>query len=119
MPKFMADECFSGPIIRAMRAFGFDVKRSAESLPAAGDEEVLAAAFAQQRVLLTEDFDFGELCVRFKLRACGVVIAAVKELPEATQCRRVVQALEQLGDQVDGSLVTIEPARVRLRPLEA
>ena len=34
---FMADECFSGPLIRAMKEAGFDVIRSADFEPAAPD----------------------------------------------------------------------------------
>ena len=44
-----------------MRAAGYDVPRSADTNPAAPDELVLALAFAQSRVLLTEDNDFGDL----------------------------------------------------------
>jgi Domain of unknown function (DUF5615) len=43
--KFLADECFSNSIVRALVAAGFDVKRSQELLPGAADELVLALAY--------------------------------------------------------------------------
>ena len=117
MVRFLADECFSGPLIRAIRGAGFDVVRSADTHPAASDEHVLALAFAQNRILLTEDNDFGDLVVRFGLPAHGVVRVAVKALPKPDQAARVVKALNGLGDKVRGAMITIEPNRTRARPI--
>ena len=117
MIGFFTDECFSGRIVIALKAAGFDVVRAADVCPAGNDETVLAFAHAQGRILLTEDFDFGELCIRLGLPAHGVVIVAVKELSPANQVVRVVDCLSNLGARLNGAFVTIEPARVRVRPL--
>ncbi len=117
MVAFFTDECFSGKIVKDLRAAGYDIVRAVDVCPAGDDEVVLAAAHAQGRVLLTEDYDFGELCVRFVLPTHGVVIVAVKALSAARQGARVVQCLSHLGDRVLGAFVTIEPARLRSRPL--
>jgi len=58
MPRYLADECFSGPMLRALLKAGFDVKRSADIAPGASDPEVLALAYNNGRILLTEDADF-------------------------------------------------------------
>ncbi len=50
MPNYIADECFSGRILRALRDAGFDVTRSAEINPSANDIEVLALAFREKRM---------------------------------------------------------------------
>lgn len=117
MPAFLADECFSGPMLRALRSAGFDIERVADHCPGAADAEVLRTAVAQQRVLLTEDVDFGELTVRFAVPSCGVVRADLKSLDRSAQCNRIVDALTALGDRVVMALVTIEPTRTRLRRL--
>lgn len=117
MVAFLTDECFSGRIVRALRDVGFDVVRTVDVCPSGDDETVLAEAYARDRILSTEDYDFGELCIRFGLPMCGVVIVAVESLSVASQGARVVQCLSNPGDRVRGSFVTIEPARVRLRPL--
>ena len=117
MVSFLADECFSGKIVRTLRDAGFDVVRSADSCPSGNDESVLALAYAQDRILLTEDYDFGELCIRLGLPAHGVVIVSVKRLPAAEQAARVVACLIELEDRLKGAFVTVEAKRVRLRPL--
>ena len=115
MVTFLADECFSGPLLRAMLSAGFDVIRSADTIPSAPDEDVLALAYSQGRVLLTEDTDFGELTVRLALPTHGVIRVDLKSLNRARQSHRLVAGLLALGEQAIGSLTTIEPTRTRVR----
>ena len=115
MVGFLADECFSGPLVRAMKTASFEVSRSADTTPAATDEQVLALAFAQNRVLLTEDNDFADLVVRLRLPTHGVVRVALKSLSKSEQTVRFLKALTDLGDKVRGAMVTIEPTRTRVR----
>ncbi len=117
MPAFLADECFSGSLIRALIAAGVDVKRSAETHPSAPDPDVLRLAYEHGRVLLTEDNDFGDLVVRFGLPTHGVVRVDLKAMKKDAQSRRLVAALRTLGERVRGALVTIEPSRSRVRKL--
>ncbi len=65
--RLLADECCDAGLVLALRADGHDVLYSAETSQGASDEEVLERAFADDRVLLTEDKDFGELAVRQRL----------------------------------------------------
>ena len=118
MVTFLADECFAGPLIRALQAAGFDVVRSADTARSAPDENVLALAYAQGRVLLTEDNDFGDLTVRLKLPTHGVVRADLHALDKAARAARLVAALTELGPKIEGALVTIEPARTRVRRID-
>lgn len=119
MPAFLADECFSGFILRTLQDAGFDVVRSIDVMPGADDRAVLDLAVREGRVLLTEDTDFGELTMRLALPAIGIVRVELMTLNRAARAARTVAALRQLGEQVHGSLVSIEPARVRLRSLPA
>ena len=96
---------------------GFDVTRSSDTLPSAPDEQVLALAHQQGRVLLTEDNDFGDLVVRLGLPTRGVVRADLKTLDRSAQATRIVDALLALGDKIEDTLVTVEPGRCRVRKL--
>jgi predicted nuclease of predicted toxin-antitoxin system len=117
MVKFLADECFSGPLVRALREAGFDVVRSADQFPSAPDERVLAHAYEEGRILLTEDNDFGDLAVRLGLPTRGVVRVDLKPLNKSAQAARVVKALIDVADEIEGALVTIEKTRTRVRKL--
>jgi predicted nuclease of predicted toxin-antitoxin system len=107
MPAFLADECFSGLILRALQAAGFDVVRSIDIMPGADDRAVLELAVREGRVLLTEDTDFGELTMRLGLPAVGIVRVELMALNRAARTERTIAALRQLGEQVRGALVSI------------
>ncbi len=116
MNRFLADECFSGYILTALKAAGLDVTSSRDSLPAGDDLSVLRLAFQQGRILLTEDKDFGDLTVRFRLPSNGVVRVNLKSLERSRRADCVLNALTTLGDKLPNALVTIDPARTRVRP---
>jgi predicted nuclease of predicted toxin-antitoxin system len=118
MKRILADECFSGHMFRAMLNVGFDVVRSAETCPAGTDEQILALAFAQSRLLLTEDNDFGDLTVRLGLPTLGVIRVDLKTLDKASQVERLLKARAELSDKKGVALVTIEPTRTRVRRLD-
>ena len=85
--------------------------------PGAPDEDVVALAVAEGRVLVTEDKDFGELAFQQGLRPPGLVrLALPRQLP-AQKAARIVEALESDGAQAQGAVLTVEPGRVRRRPL--
>jgi len=80
--KFLADECCDAALVRALRADGHNVLYVMESMRGATDEEILSRAFAEDRVVLTEDKDFGELVCRFRrpvrgMFCCGFTFGTV------------------------------------------
>jgi predicted nuclease of predicted toxin-antitoxin system len=116
-PRFLADECFSGPMFRALLNAGFDIVRSAEVLPSGDDGSVLALAFREGRVLLTEDTDFGKLTVQLGSPSVGLVRIVLKAMSKEAGTARAVSILLNLGDRVINSITVIEPHRVRIRPI--
>lgn len=72
--NFMADECCDQPLVEGLRADGHDVVYIREVMAGAEDAAVLQMAAEQERILLTEDKDFGELVVRLRLPAFGIVL---------------------------------------------
>ncbi len=59
--RFLADESCDFAVVRALRAAGHDVLAIAELTPRAEDDAVTDLAVREERLLLTEDKDFGRL----------------------------------------------------------
>jgi predicted nuclease of predicted toxin-antitoxin system len=72
--RFLADESCDFAIVRALRAAGHDVVAVAERLPGAEDQAVIDLAAQDERILLTEDKDFGQLIHASKERGRGVIL---------------------------------------------
>ena len=83
-----------------------------------GDEEILARAHTERRVLVTLDKDFGELAIVRGIPHSGLVrLAGIRLAAQADAIKRV---LVLYGDQLsEAAVVTVEPARVRVRSASA
>jgi predicted nuclease of predicted toxin-antitoxin system len=115
--RLLADENVARPIIERLRMDGHDVLAIAETRPGISDHIVLEEAAIGDRLLVTEDRDFGELVIRQRLRVGGIVLLEVDQLSLGAQIRCVAECIGAHGDMLEGNLLVIEPSRTRIRPL--
>ena len=117
--RFLADECLLGEIVRQLREQGFDVATIPRNLKGEGDSAVLEHSVAEGRILLTQDYDFGDLAVLGRKSAIGIVIVAEDSFSGQLGdiAVEVVERLAQLGNGLAGNLTIVEARRVRQRPL--
>ena len=115
--RFLADENVSRTVIERLRAAGFDVAAVAEAHSGATDTAVLAMAKGENRILITEDRDFGEMVIRQRLGVCGIILLALDRFSNARKADRVADIGSKNPDIFTANLVVIEPARIRVRSL--
>jgi predicted nuclease of predicted toxin-antitoxin system len=72
--RWLADECLAAPLIELLRPSGHDVVYVAESAAGLLDTDVIEFAMREERLVLTEDKDFGDLVFRRKLAVPGIVL---------------------------------------------
>ena len=72
--RFLADESCDFAPVRALHAAGHDVVAVSEVARGAEDSVVIELARSEQRVLLTEDKDFGQLVFAAARQSSGVVL---------------------------------------------
>jgi predicted nuclease of predicted toxin-antitoxin system len=73
--RFLLDESADYPLAEFLVALGHDVTAIAHDYPfALKDNEVLAIATSEQRILITNDKDFGELIFRRHLPHTGIIL---------------------------------------------
>jgi predicted nuclease of predicted toxin-antitoxin system len=115
--RILANENFPLDAVEALRANGHNVAWIREDARGSLDEQVLARAQSEERVLVTFDKDFGELAFRSKLPAAsGVILFRIS----APSSRHVADAvLKALGSREDwnGHFSVIEDHRIRMTPL--
>lgn len=112
--EFVADESCAAPVIQALRVAGHDVLAIAESDPGASDEQVLARALNENRVLITEDRDFGELVYARGHSSAGVMLLRFRSSVRLTKAATVVDAVARLDARLKNSFTVVEPGRVRV-----
>jgi predicted nuclease of predicted toxin-antitoxin system len=117
--RFLADENFPGGAVTALQARGHDIVWVRTAAPGSIDEDVLAWATREDRVLLTFDKDFGELAWRVELPASSGVILFRIPMPSAPQIGATLAARIEARTDWAGHFTVIEPERIRMRPLGA
>lgn len=115
--RFLLDECCPRGLTQALRERGHDVVHVVDFARGAVDEDLAAHAEAEDRLIVTEDFDFGELAVRYATPTTGVVIVFCEGLGPAPTIARAVEAIDEQGQSLRGYLTIIETKRVRRRSL--
>jgi predicted nuclease of predicted toxin-antitoxin system len=95
--RFLADENVSRLVVERLRATGFDVSSFRETTPGAPDKDILDAADSDDRVLITEDRNFGEFVVRQRLKVCGVILLELDRLPSAAEAGLVAEIVRIHG----------------------
>jgi predicted nuclease of predicted toxin-antitoxin system len=107
----------SRTVIRTLRERGHDVLSAKESLQGLPDEDVLARAQQERRLVVTQDKDFGELAFRARLLAdCGVILFRLAGANPDQDNRRVLEVLESTTEWV-GHFAVVTQHQVRIRAL--
>ena len=115
--KFLADECCDAELVSFLRSEGHDVLYIIEFKRGASDKEVLEKAFAEERIIITEDKDFGELVHRFKKPAYGIVILRFEVHESHLKCSRLKRLMDEYSLKLEGHFVVIDSEKFRFRPL--
>lgn len=113
--QLLIDENISPIIADSPRSAGHDVRAVADVCPGALDEDLVALASSGQRILVSEDKDFGNLAFQGGLRPPGLILVRLPGYLPAQKAARVVAALKR--SSANDCILVIEPARVRRRRL--
>ena len=115
--RLLANENFPRDAVDALRENGHDVAWIREDARGSRDEQVLALAKEEKRILVTFDKDFGELAFHAKLPATlGIVLFRIVPRSSHHIAQVAVQALESRNDW-EGHFSVIEDKRIRMTPL--
>jgi len=88
-----------------------------ESFPSASDQQVLRYAIKENRVLLTEDKDFGEWVFAHDESVSGVILIRFPANARSQLGEEIKVLVEVYGLQLMRSFVVLEPGRARIRKI--
>lgn len=117
--RFLADESCDFAIVRALRADGYDVLAVGEFTQRSDDRELIEQAYSENRILLTEDKDFGWLVFVSQVDTAGVILIRFPGNKREALVRTVRRLIAEKADDVRGAFVVIQPGRVRISKMPA
>ena len=114
--KFKLDENFGQSVLDVFKRRGFDCHTvHDEGLVGAEDPDVLAAAVAEDRILVTLDRDFMNVLIYPPEATAGVAVVQLGKRMSRSLLASVIDAFLTACEQklIRGKLWIIEPGRIR------
>jgi predicted nuclease of predicted toxin-antitoxin system len=115
--KFLADECCDTGLVASLRKDGHDVLYAMEKKAGAIDDEILSDAYKEERILITEDKDFGELVYRFKKPTHGIILMRTDVHGRQLKLARLKKLIDDYGSRLQGHFTVVDAQKFRFRPL--
>ena len=113
--KILLDTNMSFRVRDDLIAAGYDVIWTGDWDVDPGDEEILATAHLENRILITQDKDFGELAIVKCQSHSGIVrLSNLATTQHSKACLEFLNRFE--SELITGAIVTIDSRRVRIRP---
>ena len=107
--RFLADECCDFAAVRSLRADGHDVLAVNEFQHRSVDKELMELALTENRILLTEDKDFGWLVFAGRVDSPGVILIRFPASARSLLAEAVVKLERVHASQLVGAFVVLRP----------
>lgn len=112
--KLLLDSCVWGGALRELEEAEYDTVWSGNWAKDPGDEEIIAYAYREDRVLITLDKDFGELAILRGIPHHSIIrLVNFSARDQASICKHILTLYEE--ELKSGAIITAEPWRVRIR----
>ncbi len=111
--RFLVDECTGPAVAHWLRSRPHEVFSVYEDARGMRDEDVLAKAFSEGWIVITNDKDFGELIFRERRPHRGVVFLRLDDERVASKINAVGRVLATYSDQLADAFVVVTERKVR------
>lgn len=115
--KFLADVNIEKPIVDELRKMGYDIEWVAEVNRYMDDMSIFKMAQKENRVLLTNDKDFGEIVFRQKLITTGIVLFRIKGQDVKGKEKLLKRLLSAHSDKIARHFVVVAMDKFRFIPI--
>jgi len=117
--RFLVDECTGPAVARWLREQKHEVFSVYEEARGMDDDAVMAKAFAENWILITNDQDFGEKVYREQRPHKGIVLLRLEDERAENKIPALRRLLESYAGQLANQFVVVTERQVRFaRTLE-
>lgn len=116
--KFLVDAGVSQLVERYLRECGCDILAVRDINPQMPDEDIIALAYKEKRIIITMDKDFGELVYHSLLPHAGVLLLRLDDANGADKVRIIAKILKEYSHQLSGSFAVYQNDKFRIRKIQ-
>ncbi len=114
--SFIVDESAGFAVVQYLQSIGYDVLSVSDAMFQADDVDILSRAVHDNRIVVTNDKDFGTLIYRDSKRHVGVLLLRLDDERAENRVRIVKTVIENYIDRLPGNFVVATEKRLRVRP---
>lgn len=100
-----------------LKKLGYDITWIAEENPSLDDISIFKIAQKENRILLTNDKDFGDIVFRQKLVSSGIVLFRIKGQDTREKIKLLTKVLVSHKDRISKHFVVITKEKFRFTPI--
>jgi predicted nuclease of predicted toxin-antitoxin system len=112
--RFLVDECTGKKLANLLEKEGHDVLFAGDAMPSVSDDEIIRRSKENDRILITDDKDFGELVFRLRKPTKGVILLRIGVDPEK-RLKALVKLLKRY--EITGKFAVLKEDSVRIRTI--
>lgn len=117
--KFLADENVEWPVVETMRSLGHDVLAAHHDLSGESDETLLAIAYNEDRIFITNDTDFGNLIFYRQQVSSGIILMRFANENTNLKSQAIKHLLMHHESKLKNHFTVISEQQIRIRPLSS
>ncbi|MBI4749155.1 MAG: DUF5615 family PIN-like protein [Acidobacteria bacterium] len=111
--RFLVDECTGPAVARWLRSSGHDVYSVFEESRGSDDDDVMKKAFEENRILITNDKDFGEKVYREGKSHHGIILLRLSDERSPNKIERLRILLEENADTLQDQYVVVTESKIK------
>lgn len=114
--RFLVDESTGKKLANLLEQAGHDVVFVGDIMPGIANGKVLTKAERANRILITDDKDFGELLFRLKKPSKGIVFLRTDTTSPEKRFELLDDILKKY--EIEGKFIIVKEGRIRIRKLK-
>jgi predicted nuclease of predicted toxin-antitoxin system len=115
--NFLADENLEKPIVDWLREEGYNVLYIAEKAPSIKDEKIIKLARKENKILITNDKDFGELVFHYGQITSGIILIRSRDKSSEKKLELIKQVLEEMKNKISGNFIVVNENGIRIKKI--
>jgi predicted nuclease of predicted toxin-antitoxin system len=111
--RFLVDECTGSKTAEWLRRKNYEVFSVFDEARGMTDDEILTKACAENRILITNDKDFGEMIFREQREHHGIIFMRLDDERAVNKIAILSHLLENYADKLPEQFVVVTETKVR------
>jgi|SRR3989338_874902 len=117
MLRFLIDESSGKKLAGFLKEKGFDAVYVGDWLKGADDEAILQKSNQEDRILITNDSDFGELIFRWKKPSSGIIFLRLMTDNPSNRLKVALFLIQTLNKKLKKRFIVASENKVRIRDM--